>query len=123
MSSEPPSAGGAGSDSLQPPLEANPTASSAESTSASDDIRRQVEQEQALTDAQKRSKELEGEVEKLKNDNLAIQGEKDGACKCDQPFHLIFVVLSNFVLKLISYPSLYSQSAPHPILHDTIFES
>ncbi|OXG43671.1 nucleoprotein TPR [Cryptococcus neoformans] len=44
-----------------------------------DDIRQQIEQEQALADAQKRVRELEEQVGKLSTEKEGVVGERDGA--------------------------------------------
>jgi predicted nucleic acid-binding Zn-ribbon protein len=56
----------------------NPEAT-ADTTSLADEIRKQVETEQALADATKRLRELEDELEKVKRDKETIEGEKEGA--------------------------------------------
>ncbi|WVF69077.1 hypothetical protein IAT40_003851 [Kwoniella sp. CBS 6097] len=56
---------------------ARPASSSSDPTS--DDIRRQVEQEQALADAQRRVRALEEEAEKIKAEKQALANEKEGA--------------------------------------------
>lgn len=43
------------------------------------DIRQQVEQEQALADAQKKLRELEEDVLKLKEEKAGVEGERDNA--------------------------------------------
>ena len=43
-----------------------------------DDIRKQVETEQALADARSKLKDLESELEKVKREKEALQSEKDG---------------------------------------------
>ncbi|KAK8864149.1 hypothetical protein IAR55_001395 [Kwoniella newhampshirensis] len=58
-----------------------PTPVPEQDTSASslpDDIRQQVEQEQALADAQRKVKSLEEEVEKVKAERQTLVNEKDG---------------------------------------------
>ena len=66
------------SEPVQPPQ--GPHLSSETATNSTpEDIRHQVEQEQALSDAQKRLKEVEDEVGKLKGEKQALQGEKAGA--------------------------------------------
>ena len=50
--------------------------------SLSDDIRHQVELEQALLDTQKRLKEREERVEKYETEERHLQEEKVGACEC-----------------------------------------
>lgn len=68
------------SSSLDPPVEAqsNPTQSSDE-TSLPADIRQQVEQEQALADAQKRLKALEEDNERIKKEKKDVEDARDGA--------------------------------------------
>lgn len=44
-----------------------------------DDIRLQIEKEQALADAQKRVRELEEQVGKLSTEKEGVVGERDGA--------------------------------------------
>lgn len=69
------------SSSLDPPPEAssNPTQSSTGETSLPADIRQQVEQEQALADAQKRLKALEADNERIKQEKKDVEDARDGA--------------------------------------------
>lgn len=71
----------ADSSSLDPPEATQPTAtqSSADQTSLPTDIRQQVEQEQALADAQKRLKELEEDNEKIKREKKSVEDARDEA--------------------------------------------
>ncbi|WRT66753.1 uncharacterized protein IL334_003716 [Kwoniella shivajii] len=48
-------------------------------SSSPDDVRRQVEQEQALADAQRKVRQLEEEVEKVKREKKDLESDKDGA--------------------------------------------
>ena len=57
------------------------TQAEAGSDSLADDIRKQVENEQALADAQSKLRQLEAKVLKLAQEKQAIQNEKDGACE------------------------------------------
>lgn len=57
----------------------NPNQSSSNEISLPADIRQQVEQEQALADAQKRLKELEEDNEKIKKEKREIEEARDGA--------------------------------------------
>jgi hypothetical protein len=72
MSSDPP-------DTVQVavPLPSAPVVDTA--ADQSHDIRRQVEQEQALADAEQRVKALEAEVEKEKIDRQRVEDERNGA--------------------------------------------
>jgi hypothetical protein len=72
MSSDPP-------DTVQvaAPLPSAPAVDTA--ADQSHDIRRQVEQEQALADAEQRVKALEAEVEKEKIDRQRVEDERNGA--------------------------------------------
>lgn len=81
MSSDPPADQEPITELQQPPSNPQPESQAPAIKSAPDDIRHQVEQEQALTDAQNRLKELEGDVERLKGEKQGLQGEKDGAGK------------------------------------------
>ena len=54
---------------------------STSTSSVTDDIRKQVENEQALSDSQKRVKELTDEIEQIKQRITAAQGEREGASK------------------------------------------
>lgn len=67
--------------SLDPPegTGSNPTQSSTNETSLPSDIRQQVEQEQALADAQKRLKELEEDNEKIRKEKKEVEEARDGA--------------------------------------------
>ena len=50
------------------------------------DIRQQVEQEQALADAQKRLKELETDNERLQREKKEVEEARDGSGKLVEPF-------------------------------------
>ncbi|WWC63005.1 uncharacterized protein I303_105603 [Kwoniella dejecticola CBS 10117] len=69
-------------DTEQPPADGTaglpaPPAATAQSTS--DEIRRQVEQEQALADAQRKVRQLEEEIDKVKKEKAALENDKEGA--------------------------------------------
>ncbi|ODN74219.1 hypothetical protein L202_07665 [Cryptococcus amylolentus CBS 6039] len=66
---------------LQPPPQHSqqPDQPQSDIVSLPEDIRNQVEKEQALVDAQRRVKELEGEAGKLRERISALEGERDGA--------------------------------------------
>lgn len=86
-----------------------------------DDIRLQIEKEQALADAQKRVRELEEQVGKLSTEKEGVVGERDGACR------FLFIlyscarqVKSRLITILISG---CIKSAPHAAFKSSIIPS
>ncbi len=79
MSSDPPAVGQTLSEPPQARSGADPATQTAAMSSLPEEIRRQVEQEQALADAHKRRKDLEAEVKRLKVEKQGLQGDKEGA--------------------------------------------
>lgn len=80
MSSDPPNPPATGN--LGAPVDTNmenPTSSGGNELPA--DIRQQVEQEQALADAQKRLKELEADNERLQREKKEVEEARDGSGK------------------------------------------
>nr|XP_031858524.1 uncharacterized protein CI109_006047 [Kwoniella shandongensis]KAA5525596.1 hypothetical protein CI109_006047 [Kwoniella shandongensis] len=77
MSSDPTSGPDPSAEVQQTPVPSEQDATAV--TSLPDDIRQQVEQEQALADAQRKVKTLEEEVEKVKAEKQVLVNEKDGA--------------------------------------------
>ena len=69
--------------SSENPIEQPAQTSSAtkDQTSLPADIRHQVEQEQALADAQKRLKELEADNERLQREKKEVEEARDGSGK------------------------------------------
>ena len=49
--------------------------------SSTDDIRRQVEQEQALADTQRRLSDLQAELESVKKEKRALETERQASCE------------------------------------------
>jgi nucleoprotein TPR len=79
MSSDPPNPPASGS--LEAPVDTvmeTSTSSSGENALPAD-IRQQVEQEQALADAQKRLKELEADNERLQREKKEVEEARDGS--------------------------------------------
>jgi nucleoprotein TPR len=82
MSSDPPPNPPApGADNTQVDTVMESSTSSAEQSALPADIRQQVEQEQALADAQKRLKELEADNERLQKEKKEVEEARDGSGK------------------------------------------
>jgi nucleoprotein TPR len=75
MSSDPTPSQDPATSTYQDPTSAQTT------TSLPDDIRQQVEQEQALADAQKRLKELEVDNERLQKEKKEVEEARDSSGK------------------------------------------
>lgn len=80
MSSDPPNPPATGN--LDAPVDTNmENATSSGGNELPADIRQQVEQEQALADAQKRLKELEADNERLQREKKEVEEARDGSGK------------------------------------------
>ena len=70
--------------SSENPIEqpAQTSSTTQDQTSLPADIRHQVEQEQALADAQKRLKELEADNERLQREKKEVEEAREGSGEC-----------------------------------------
>jgi hypothetical protein len=74
----------------------------ASSSSSADDIRKQVENEQALVDAQRKMRGLEEELERAKKEKADLSAEKDGAGQSLECFFLVQAL----IFRSIRYQSI-----------------
>ena len=79
MSSDPPFPPASGQLEAPKDTVMESSTSSAGQSSLPADIRQQVEQEQALADAQKRLKELEADNERLQKEKKEVEEARDGS--------------------------------------------
>lgn len=97
MSSEQPSDPKATQESVVEATQTQSQGSTSAQTALPDDIRQQVEQEQALADAQKRLKELEADNERLQKEKKEVEEARDSSGTLIPQYQKLRATLINVV--------------------------